>query len=282
MLPTRTTETPAIDRTACPSRGGHGTAHFRYKHGCTCRDAARDAAAKRCRQERGISTNRLVDSTGTARYLQAAAVRGHTLGELAAALDVDRELVNRWRKQQYATVSRDTAARVRRVVVQLLEQPLPADGGVRGRNPHARTRAHARREQWVPLGEWSDIDDPGELPDRYYRRDRRPAVVGRERPAQRIPEAVVDAIRADYRAADPAGFRPVDVAARHGVSRAAVTRAVRGYIGAETANLVDELGPKFPSRGRPARAPIDLAAHKRGEHTAAPPTGRATPKESAA
>lgn len=162
MLPTATVETPAIDRSACPSTRGHGTRHYRYTHGCRCPDSFRDAKRNRVRKEtRQLLTGLYVPGAGTARRLQGLAVHGFGIYVIARELDMDPSRVNLLRAGS-TRVTPALADRIRHVTDDLRRQTPPTPGPV---------TARALQKQWAGLDEWIDIDDPAELPDSAYRRD---------------------------------------------------------------------------------------------------------------
>lgn len=174
MVATATRETSTIDRSACPSTGGHGTRHYRERRGCTCRDSLEDtrrSKGKRKLPPGAPAPDPLVSSAGTARRLQAAAVVGYGAAYLAPLLYCTPQRVQQLRAPAGAQVFVEVAERVAVVVEDLLRKPAPQDRpGSKTYTWHQRTRDQAAAAGWHPLDAWADIDDPADVPDSAYRR----------------------------------------------------------------------------------------------------------------
>jgi hypothetical protein len=142
---------PRIDRSDCSARR-HGDAAAYTYHRCRCADAREDHRLRTKRRRQGRAVPLEVDSTGSARRLQALAALGWNLAALAPQLGMTVSRVQYLQTQQSATALRRTAARVAAVYARLSMTPGPSD----------RTRRHALRAGWEPPLAWDDdvLDDP--------------------------------------------------------------------------------------------------------------------------
>ena len=118
----------------------------------------------------------LIDSTGTARRLQALAAIGWASADLGERLgrcpERSRTLINRWRNP-HQRVHTTTAAQVAALYTQLEGTP----------GPSVAARTHAREAGWAPPLAWHDldIDDPRTRPRTTGPRDPHPDEVLVER-----------------------------------------------------------------------------------------------------
>ncbi|WP_327029734.1 hypothetical protein OG989_04210 [Micromonospora sp. NBC_01740] len=95
-----------------------------------------------------------VDSTGTARRLQALTAIGYDANKLAAELGIAGQPVRRWRRQTRPKI----AARYHKMIAGLYERLALTPG------TSAEARRLAARKGWAGPLAWDDIDDPNEQP----------------------------------------------------------------------------------------------------------------------
>jgi hypothetical protein len=101
----------------------------------------------------------LTGAAGTRRRLQALAVLGWTLTEIAARAHLSAFALQQVRSGHRATVERGTAVSVAAVYGELWLTPAP--GHSRGQVISvAKTCLQAARQGWVTGAAWDDIDDP--------------------------------------------------------------------------------------------------------------------------
>jgi hypothetical protein len=149
------------ERPECSARRhGDAAAYCRYR--CRCADAREDYRLYRKRARQGRPVPRWVDSTGSARRLQALAALGYGLLDLAEHLEWGKSRVRDVQSMRAPLVRVATAERVARVYDELAMTP----------GPSTRARDLARRRGWVPPLAWDDdeIDDPQARPARGLRR----------------------------------------------------------------------------------------------------------------
>lgn len=143
----------------------HGT-HARYCKGCRC-PSCTEGHRKYCiiwtaGMERGHL--RTVDSTITARKLQALVALGWSYPEIGARLGVKKPRVGHLVRQMHKTVTKTTAAQVDAVYRELCMQTPPARTG-QERYAIARAKIAAGRFGWAPPLAWDDIEDIDATPD---------------------------------------------------------------------------------------------------------------------
>lgn len=136
----------------------HGN-HVAYSRGCRCPHAREDwrLHRKRWREKRAVPSR--VDSTGTARRMQALTWLGYSQVELGRLLGVSPRRAGELVRRVSPTVHRRTAAAVADLYRNLLVQPRPTGQAA------AVARSVARRHGWHPPGVWAHIDDPAHQPD---------------------------------------------------------------------------------------------------------------------
>jgi hypothetical protein len=145
----------APDRAGCPATR-HGTALAYQVDRCRCDDARETYRIYRKRLREARYEPDRVDSTGTARRLQALAAIGWPAEHLAVRLGCSDVAVQQWRRRRHPAVYRRTADRVAALYEQLSGTP----------GPSPITRDRARRAGWAPPLLWDgiDLDDPGAEP----------------------------------------------------------------------------------------------------------------------
>jgi hypothetical protein len=196
-------------------RPPHGNRN-RYALGCRCPDCSEAARLyfKRWR-ERRLPPGR-VNSTGTARRLQALAAIGWPWRELARRLGTTDRWPSMLANQHTCTVNRGTAD----TVTALYQQLRYADG------PSERARTLAGRRGWQPPAAWDglDIDDPADpdQPDEQFVDEVAVARVlaGQARLATLTPAEQLEA----YRRHIAAGGAPYAFAGRARTSGTTVAR----------------------------------------------------------
>lgn len=179
MLPTRTDPATPIDRTACPSTGGHGTKWYRWRHGCTCPDGLADLNRISRERRSGDHPATLVDALGSRRRLQALAVLGYPGPWLARYFGCT--------PQHLAKIRDGRPRRVQDHVADMITEGYRRLSGT----PCTAARAHlvtaaAARNGYLGPDEWEDPDDPDEIPasmfrddlERYFARPDQPADAG--------------------------------------------------------------------------------------------------------
>lgn len=101
-----------------------------------------------------LSQTPRVPTVGTARRIQALAHQGWAIKHTAPAIGCSWSYFFEILRGDYATMPREIA--------EAVEQLARRFHGTRG--PSGQSRAAARRNGWVPLAAWDDIDDPNEVP----------------------------------------------------------------------------------------------------------------------
>jgi transcriptional regulator with XRE-family HTH domain len=150
-------------KTRCRSTGPHGTYWAYDKHGCRCLDAAVDASRIR-RLRRAGDTGLIRNATGACRTARGLAVHGYTVDQIAAAAGVsDRLIAALQAGKDTIRTSKDRALRA--AAERLIAAPPPTGWSA------SRARSAARRNGWVPLLAWDDIDDPNAQPTGVLGRD---------------------------------------------------------------------------------------------------------------
>lgn len=157
--------TAPLDRSHCPA-SRHGSRNAYARNGCRCPDARQANHRYSTLHAIGALPARYVDSTGTARRIQAMFAQGHTARYLGEQLDVHHSSVAHLANRRCPTVHVNTATAVTRLCAALANEPDP-QGPLATRN-----RRYASKRGWVPLrlwlDAWADIDDPADnvaLPD---------------------------------------------------------------------------------------------------------------------
>lgn len=142
-----------IDRSGCQGTQ-HGTRTAYHNHGCRCPDAREAERVGNKRRREGRVPRTLVPSIGTARRLQSLVASGFRKVYLGHRLGISdqrlHQLIQPWRPY----VTRATEARVKALFGEL--------DGTDGGSKYARTVA--RRNGWVDLSAWDDVNDPSEQP----------------------------------------------------------------------------------------------------------------------
>lgn len=154
--------TTPLDRSPCPAPR-HGSRNAYARDGCRCPDARQANHRYTTLHTLGILPPRHVDSTGTARQLQALFAQGYTARYLGERLGIHHSTAARLANQRCPTVHVDTAAAATRLCAALASEPDPP-GPLATRN-----RRHGAKRGWIPLRRWheswADIDDPADQPD---------------------------------------------------------------------------------------------------------------------
>lgn len=149
--------TTPIDRSSCPA-ARHGSRNAYAGAGCRCPDARKANHRYTTLRGLGILPARHVDSTGTARRLQALFAQGYTARYLGEQLGIHHSTAAHLANQRGPTVHVNTAAATTRLCAALANEPDP-QGPLATRN-----RRYAAKRGWVPLRAWheawADIDDP--------------------------------------------------------------------------------------------------------------------------
>lgn len=157
-------------RPGCVARR-HGDMSAYSCYMCRCPDAREAWRLYRKRLREGRVQPAHVDSTGTARRLQALAAIGWSLDALTPHLGCSVGALQSRRMARWPTVTRASAERVARVYDEL---SMTA-------GPSSRTRDVAARNGWVPPLAWDDdIDDPAATPNLGTRAARTTADVAEE------------------------------------------------------------------------------------------------------
>lgn len=108
---------------------------------------------------------RAVSPVGARRRLQGLVHLGYSYSELAPHLEVSAAQVHKWAANDHAFIRSSTADRIATVCRRLAMQPAPPSRNA----TYARTVA--KRNGWLPLLAWDDIDDEGESPDDWQYRE---------------------------------------------------------------------------------------------------------------
>lgn len=157
----------------------------------------------------------VIDGTGTRRRLQALAVAGWPQHHLATRLGMSDTNFS-------STLGRDhVMVRTARAVAALYDELWRANPLEHGASPCGITRArkHAKAQGWAPAGAWDDdsIDDPAAQPDTGEHVSRSVALAE-------------DGLELEKRQ----GYTRQQAAARLGVSRTALDKAISRYSAAAT------------------------------------------------
>ena len=137
---------------------GHGTyARYNARPGCRCEPCRRaDARYRKWRGfQRANGVPGRVSAVGTCRRLRGLALLGYGTSRLAVECGLSRSLVKDHLAGRLTLVRPETAGRVKAATRRLVLAP----GG------DLLAVERARREKWVPLAAWDDIDDPAAVPD---------------------------------------------------------------------------------------------------------------------
>ncbi|MYV77742.1 hypothetical protein GT352_27990 [Streptomyces sp. SID1046] len=102
-----------------------------------------------------LSQTPRVPTIATARRIQAMACQGWAIKHTAPAVGCSWSYFFEILRGDYTSMPREIAEAVERLARKL--------NGTRG--PSSQSRAAARRNGWVPLAAWDDIDDPDEQPN---------------------------------------------------------------------------------------------------------------------
>lgn len=142
--------TPTIDRSACIAPR-HGRYWMYDKYRCRCPDAVREKTNRARRQRAGTLPPGYVDATGTRRRLQALAVEGWPVNQLADLTGLSERCL------RYALNSR---IRVNAVTARYVAAVYDRLAGGIGDDKSTVTRAI--RRGWVGSDRWTSarIDDP--------------------------------------------------------------------------------------------------------------------------
>lgn len=140
----------------CPS-GTHDT-YSGYRRGCRSGAATEGRRLYNKRWREGRNPPRLVSPVGVARRIQACDAVGHTGGELAAALGVTRGRIAELRTSKYPRMNVALPERIVPILDRLAMRPPPWSP------VRLKHLSWARRQGFVPLLAWDDIDDPAEQP----------------------------------------------------------------------------------------------------------------------
>lgn len=129
----------------------HGT-RSRYAHGCRCRDCREASRLYHKRLREGRLTPAMVDSTGTARKLQALHAAGWSFADLAERIGRTKRWPSMLARQESPTVTAATFRIVDRLWRQLRDEP----------GTSVRARSWARKYGWHGPDAWSDesVEDP--------------------------------------------------------------------------------------------------------------------------
>lgn len=142
---------------------GHGTLS-RYRTGCQCSPCRE--ANRRYAILRELDPNpRRVNSTPTARKLQALWAIGWAGPVLGQHLGVGKARVGHLSRAMYPTVTRTIHAQVDELYRELCMK-VPPTRTPTERHSYLRAKTTARKNGWVPPLAWDDIDDLTEKPDR--------------------------------------------------------------------------------------------------------------------
>lgn len=162
----------------------------------------------------------LVDSTGTARRLQALAALGWCLTELAARMGTRRSVVGYLRDATRQKINAATADRVRDLYDQL-SMVVPVG------NSADRAKRYAQQRRWAPPLAWDDdtIDDPATRSNRGYGPVEGFDEIALERAMAGEPVRLTKAETAEVvRRLTDDGHSAADIAARLNLSSRAVVR----------------------------------------------------------
>lgn len=167
-----------IDRTECNARTNvagvpqHGTATAYRNFYCRCPDAREDNRLKDKRRREHRHPPAYIDSTGTARRLQALACLGWTMNSLAPWFAARQHLVQAASSRGGMSASRINSLRrptrpriwvPQANLIDKLYQDLSMTYAPRTHESE-RLRRHAARNGWAPPAAWDNIDDTHELP----------------------------------------------------------------------------------------------------------------------
>lgn len=148
-----------------------------------------------------------ITAVGSSRRLQALAVRGWSSRQVSERMGVPR-----WQVERLLTdaviVAVEQARAVRAVTARLFDQDPPQTTRAE-RHSVSLVRNRAKRNGWVPLAAWDDIDDPDAVPDLGLHTPRSYAVAENAEELERQ------------------GLTPEQVAERLGIKRDSIGRAKR-------------------------------------------------------
>ncbi len=192
------------------------THRVRHEHGtltgyvsCRCRcDACTHAMATYHARRNHEGNPRRLDPTGTMRRLQALAVEGWSLADVAAEMGYDAGLTDVLHGRR-AYVLRDTARAVAQAF-DALARRAPAMETRWQRIAVSRTRRAARARGWAPWAAWDHIDDPADRPRGIRTTDRPHGATPKD-----VAELAADGLTRDQ------------IAARLGIRPGSVTTALR-------------------------------------------------------
>jgi len=136
----------------CPA-GSHDT-YSAHRYGCRSGKAREGHRLYKKRLREGRNQPRLVDSTGIARRIEACHLMGWSGVQIGQQLGVTGWAINRLRRRIRPKVTTSGHARMAPVLERLALSNPPVS------SQSTRIRNWARREKFVPLLAWDDIDDP--------------------------------------------------------------------------------------------------------------------------
>lgn len=186
-----------------------------------CRCAPCKEGHRRYGVLRDLNPDRLtIDSTGTARRIQALAAIGWSYPLIAARLGVKTPRVGHLARQMHDRVTRTVHNQVAAMYRELCMK-TPPQGTRAERYAVTRAKASAAANQWAPPLAWDNIDDPTDTPKG----------VGHAR-GHADPEEWLLLVRA--------GEDPGRAARRVGVTLSAISRAARRRGRTDIAHLADQ------------------------------------------
>ncbi|MET7867956.1 hypothetical protein [Micromonospora taraxaci] len=145
-------------KTACRSTGPHGTYWAYSKHGCRCLNARLQESVYRRRLRSDNPIELVRDATGACRTAQGLAHYGYTAAQIADASGLsERTIGHLYAGKATIRTSKDRALRA--AAERLIAGPRPTGWAA------STARSAARRNGWVSLLAWDDIDDPNEQPN---------------------------------------------------------------------------------------------------------------------
>lgn len=107
---------------------------------------------------------KVVDAVGSCRRLRAMAVNGWTMKLLASHCSLSEQTIGDIASGRRTQIYPSTAREIRSLFKQLWNKQ-PPEGTVQERRAAGIARAMAKRNGWMPVGAWDDIDDPDAVPD---------------------------------------------------------------------------------------------------------------------
>lgn len=105
-----------------------------------------------------------VDAVGSCRRLRAMAVNGWTMKALASRCSLADQTLGDIASGRRAQIWASTAQEIRSLFTQMWNKQ-PPEGTLRERRAAGIARSIAKRNGWMPVGAWDDIDNPDAIPD---------------------------------------------------------------------------------------------------------------------